>query len=90
MAMKNTNSPEQIYEVFERYGFHVVRIDQFDRGNYAEIRAQLNYPKFLSTMQLQEITMKLSLLEKNEDLRLEIANIDMIHRTMRINLHTKD
>ena len=88
--MKNTNSPEQIYQVFERYGFPIVRIDQFDRGNYAEIRAQLNYPKFLSTIQLQEITMKLSLLEKNENISLEIANIDMIHRTMRINLHTKD
>lgn len=88
--MRDTSSPEQIYQLFERYGFPVVRIDQFDRGNYAEIRAQLNYPKFLSTMQLQEITMKLALMEKNENLRLEIANIDMLHRTMRINLHTKD
>ena len=87
--MINTNSPDIIYEVFERYGFPVLRIDHFDRGNYAEIRAQLNYPQFLSTMQLQEITMKLSMLERNEDVHLEIANIDMIHRTIRINIHTK-
>ncbi len=87
--MIDTNSPEIIYEIFERIGFPVVRIDHFDRGNYAEIRAQLNYPKFLSTMQLQEITMKLTLLEKNENIRLEIANIDMLHRTIRINIHTK-
>jgi hypothetical protein len=66
-----------------------LRIDQFDKGNYAEIRAQLNYPKYLSIIQLQEITMKLALLEKNENLRVEIANIDMIHRTLRINIHTR-
>jgi len=87
--MINTNSPDIIYEIFERYGFEVLRIDHFDRGNYAEIRAQLNYEKCLSTMQLQEITMKLSMLERNENVRLEIANIDMIHRTIRINIHTK-
>lgn len=87
--MKNTNSPDIIYGVFERYGFPVLRIDQFDKGNYAEIRAQLNYPKYLSIIQLQEITMKLALLEKNENLRVEIANIDMIHRTMRVNIHTR-
>lgn len=87
--MINTNSPDIIYDMFERYGFPVLRIDHFDRGNYAEIRAQLNYQNFLSTTQLQEITMKLALLEKNENIRIEIANIDMIHRTIRINIHTK-
>jgi hypothetical protein len=88
--MKNTNSPDIIYSVFERYGFPVLRIDQFDKGNYAEIRAQLNYPKYLSIIQLQEITMKLALLEKNENLRVEIANIDMTHRTIRVNIHIRD
>lgn len=87
--MINTNSPEIIYEIFERFGFPVVRIDHFDRGNYAEIRAQLNYPTLLSTTQLQEINMKLALMEKNENIRVEIVNIDMIHRTIRINIHTK-
>ncbi len=87
--MIDTHSPEIIYDIFERFGFPLLRIDHFDRGNYAEIRVQLDYSEFLSTMQLQEITMKLSMLEKNENIRLEIANIDMIHQTMRINIHTK-
>jgi hypothetical protein len=71
--MKSTLYPEVIYE-------------NFDRGNYAEIRAELNYPDFLSVSHLQEITMKLNLIEKNENLQIQIINIDMIHKTMRVNI----
>ena len=84
--MRDTLSPDVIYDIFGRVGFPVLRIDHFDRGNYAEIRAQLNYPKNLSVLQLQEITGKLSILEKNENIRIEIVNIDMIHHTLRVNI----
>ena len=87
--MKNTYDIDVIYNVFSRLGFPVLRIDQFDRGNYAEIRAELNNPKFITVSQLQEITMKLALIQKNENIRIEICNIDMLHRTMRINIHTR-
>lgn len=88
--MKSTLYPEVIYETFERYGFSVLRIDHFDRGNYAEIRAELNYPDFLEVNHLQEIAMKLKLMEKNENLRFQIVNIDMIHKTMRVNIFIKE
>lgn len=88
--MKSTLYPEVIYETFERYGFSLLRIDHFDRGNYAEIRAELNYPDFLGVNHLQEITMKLNLIEKNENLQIQIVNIDMIHKTMRINIFIKE
>ena len=84
--MKDTLSPDMIYDIFGRLGFPVLRIDHFDRGNYAEIRAQLNYPKNLSVLQLQEVTAKLAILEKNENIRIEIVNIDMIHHTLRVNI----
>ena len=84
--MKDTLSPDMIYDIFGRLGFPVLRIDHFDRGNYAEIRAQLNYPGNLSVLQLQEITGKLSILEKSEDIRIEVVNIDMIHHTLRVNI----
>ncbi|MCP4148013.1 MAG: hypothetical protein GY757_09720 [bacterium] len=88
--MKNTYNPEVIYDVFGRIGFPVLRIDQFDRGNYAEIRAELKYPKFITVTQLQQIAMKLAIIEKNENIRIEISNIDMLHRTLRVNIHTLD
>ena len=84
--MENTLSPDIIYETFERYGFPILRIDHFDRGNYAEIRAELGYSQYLSVKQLQEITMKLNLIEKNELVKLQIVDIDMIHKTMRVNI----
>ncbi|MCK4942136.1 MAG: hypothetical protein KAS65_01095 [Candidatus Aminicenantes bacterium] len=84
--MKSTLYPEIIYGTFERYGFPVLRIDHFDRGDYAEIRAELDYPGFLSVKQLQEITMKLNLMEKNEGIQIQIVNVDMIHKTMRVNI----
>jgi hypothetical protein len=87
--MQSTYDPQLIYDVFDRYGFAIVRIDQFDRGNYAKIRAELKYEK-LSTDNLLEITTKLKSLEKNENLEIHIVNIDMIHRTMRLNIMTKE
>jgi hypothetical protein len=87
--MKSTLYPEIIYETFERYGFSALRIDHFDRGDYAEIRAELDYPDFISVKQLQEITMKLDLIEKNEGIQIQIVNIDMIHKTMRVNISIK-
>ena len=87
--MKSTLYPEIIYEAFERYGFPALRIDHFDRGNYAEIRAELNYPDYLSVKLLQEITMKLNMMEKNENIEIQIINIDMIHKTMRVNIEIK-
>ncbi|MCK4835101.1 MAG: hypothetical protein KAT17_00600 [Candidatus Aminicenantes bacterium] len=88
--MKNTLYPEIIYETFERYGFLVLRIDHFDRGNYAEIRAELNHSDYLDVKQLQEITTKLNLMEKNEQIKIHIVNIDMIHKTMRVNIITEE
>lgn len=88
--MDTTLSPEIIYEVFDKYGFSVLRIDNFDRGNYAEIRAELNYSENLTVKQLQDITLKLNMIEKNENLELRIVNIDMIHKTMRINFFIKE
>jgi hypothetical protein len=87
--MKDTLQPEKIYEVFTKYGFPVLRIDSFDRGNYAEIRAQLKYKEHLSVNQLQEISVKLNLLEKNEDIIIKIVNIDMRHESIRLDIQTK-
>jgi len=86
--MQSTYDPQQIYDVFNRYGFAILRIDQFDRGNYATLRAELKYEK-LSTDHLLEITTRLKSLEKNESLEIDIINIDMNHKTMRLNIMTK-
>jgi hypothetical protein len=87
--MQSTYDPQLIYDVFDRYGFAVLRIDQFDRGNYAKIRAELKYEQ-LTTDHLLEITTKLKSLEKNENVDVTIVNIDMIHKTMRLNIATKE
>jgi hypothetical protein len=87
--MQSTYDPQLIYDVFDRYGFAILRIDQFDRGNYAKIRAELKYDK-LSVDRLLEITTKLKSLENNENLEIHIVNIDMIHKTMRLNIMTKE
>ena len=84
--MENTLDPQVIYEAFAGRGFPVQRIDQFDRGNYAEVRVDLTYTQFLSVRQLQEITMKLGIIEKHENVELQIVNIDMTHQSMRINI----
>lgn len=88
--MLDTSSPGIIYDVFDKAGFPIQRIDHFESGRYAEIRAELSYSRNLSILQLQELTMKLSLLEKNENLRIEVVNIDMIHHSIRLNIHTRE
>ena len=87
--MENTMDPQVIYEAFAGRGFPVQRIDHFDRGNYAEVRVDLNYTTALSVAQLQEITMKLGIIEKHE-VELRIVNIDMGHQSMRINIHIEE
>jgi hypothetical protein len=89
VTMQSTYDPQTIYDVFDRYGFAVLRIDQFDRGNYAKIRAELKYDR-LTVDHLLEITTKLKSLEKNENVEISIINIDMIHKTMRLNISTKE
>jgi len=87
--MKSTYDPNQIYEAFDRYGFTVLRIDQFDRGDYAEIRTELGIDDFLSVKHLFEVSRKLELLEKNEGVELHIIHIDMRHKTLKVHLHIK-
>lgn len=87
--MEHTQDPDVIYAVFDRHGLPILRIDNFDRGDFAEIRAELKYPGFLTIPQLQEITLKLRLIEQNENLRVEIVHIDMIHHSIRVNIHTR-
>lgn len=86
--MKNTYDPQLIYDVFNHFGFPILRIDQFDRGNFAKIRAELKYDR-LSVDYLLEITTKLKSMEKSENMEIHIINIDMIHKTMRLNISIK-
>ena len=87
--MQSTYDPQLIYDVFNRYGFPILRIDQFDRGNYAKIRAELNYER-LSASLLLEIATRLMALEKSENLDIQIVNIDMIHKSMRVDIITRE
>lgn len=87
--MKNTYEPQQIYDVFDRYGFKVLRIDQFDSGSYAKIRAELDYEQ-LYVNQLLEVTTRLISLERNEEVELQLLYIDMRHRTMTLLLQLRD
>ncbi len=87
--MESTLDPDIIYSVFDRHGFSVDRIDHFDRGNYAEIRAGLNYSDLLTVAQLQEITLKLNLIEQNENVHIEVVHIDLIHHSIRVNIHIR-
>ena len=75
--------------MFDRAGFKILRIDQFDTGNYAKIRAELKYDR-LSVTQLLEIATRLMTLEKNENLEIQIVNIDMIHKSMRVDIMTRE
>jgi hypothetical protein len=87
--VKNTYDPLLIYDMFDRAGFKILRIDQFDSGNFAKIRAELNYEK-LSAAVLLEIATKLIALEKAENLEIQIVNIDMIHKSMRVDIITRE
>ena len=88
--MKTTLHPEIIYETLAKYGFPALRIDEFDRGNYAEIRAELNFSETLNPVDLQDIALKLNLMEKNEGITVHIINIDTVHKTFRINIYIND
>ncbi|MCU0235749.1 MAG: hypothetical protein MUC72_01535 [Acidobacteria bacterium] len=87
--MKNTYEPQLIYDMFDHYGFKTLRIDQFDSGNFAKIRAELNYEQ-MSAGQLLEIATRLISMEKNENLEIQVVNIDMLHRTMRVNILVRE
>ncbi len=83
--MKNTYEPQLIYDLFTHYGFGVLRIDQFDSGNSAKIRAELN-TEHLTASQLLELATRLMSMEKHENLDIQVAFIDMRHRTMTLQL----
>jgi hypothetical protein len=85
--MKDTYDPQFIYDAFYRNGFTVRRIDQFDQGNYAEIRTELNYPDFLTLNELQEIILKLNVIEESENVKIKIVHVDMIHKSLRVNIY---
>jgi len=87
--MKNTNEPQVIYDVFDHYGFKLLRIDQFDSGNFAKIRAELDTER-LSVGQLLEIATRLISLEKNENVEVQVVHVDMRHRTMTLNLLVRE
>lgn len=87
--MKNTYDPFLIYDMFDSAGFKILRIDQFDSGNFAKIRIELNYER-LSAAFLLEIATRLMSLEKSENLEIHIVNIDMIHKSMRVDIITRE
>ncbi|MBN2345123.1 MAG: hypothetical protein JXO51_01955 [Candidatus Aminicenantes bacterium] len=87
--MKNTYEPQLIYDLFVRYGFMVRRIDQFDSGNFAKIRADLDC-ELLTTGQLMEIATRLISMEQKENLEIHVVHIDMLHRSMRVNIMIRE
>jgi len=87
--MKNTYEPQLIYDMFDHYGFNVLRIDQFDSGNFAKIRAELNI-ELLGAGQLLEVATRLISLEKNENLDVQVIMIDMRHCTMTLNILVRE
>ena len=87
--MKNTYDPQLIYDAFDRFGFKVKRIDQFDCGNFAKIRADLNY-ETLSPDQLRDIATRLMSVEKSENIEIQVVHVDMIHRSIRVNIATRE
>lgn len=87
--MESTTDPQVVYDAFARFGFPVLRIDRFDRGDYAELRMELAYPGHLSVAELQDVAQRLQLLQTKEDIDIKIVNIDLIHRSMRVNITTR-
>jgi uncharacterized protein YxjI len=87
--MKNTYDPQLIYDLFDHFGFKVLRIDQFDCGNFAKIRAELAYER-LSAAQLLEIATRLMTLEQSENIDIQIVHINMVHKTMSLNITTRE
>ncbi len=87
--MKNTYEPQLIYDVLDNYGFKVVRIDQFDSGSFAKIRAELGCEQ-MSAGQLLEMATRLISLEKNENVEVQVTYLDMRHRTITLNLLVRE
>jgi hypothetical protein len=87
--MKNTYDPQMIYDMFDHFGFKCVRIDHFDCGNFAKIRAEIEYER-LGAAQLLEMTTRLMSMEKNENLDIYVVHIDMVHRTMTLTIATRE
>jgi len=87
--VKNTYDPQLIYDMFDRFGFKVLRIDQFDCGNFAKIRAEIEQER-LSVAQLLEISTRLMSMEKSENIDVQVVHIDMFHRTMSLNITTRE
>lgn len=87
--MKNTYEPQIIYDMFSHYGFSVLRIDQFDSGSFAKIRAELNC-ETLGAGQLLEVATRLMSMEKNENLDVQVVMVDMRHRTMTVNILVRE
>ena len=85
--MKDTYDPQLIYDAFHRNGFPITRIDHFDRGNYAEIRTELRYNDFLNLNQMHEILLKLNIIEESENITLRIVHVDMVHKSLRVNIY---
>ncbi len=87
--MKNTYDPQMIYDMFDHFGFKCLRIDQFDCGNFAKIRAEIETER-LNTSQLLEIATRLMSMEKSENLDIHIIHINMVHRTMTLHISTRE
>jgi len=84
--LKTTLAPDTIVEVFSRHGLTVERIDRFDRGDFAELRIGLPYADQLAVTDLQDLTNRLRLLEAAEKVTLSIRHINMIHRTISLDI----
>lgn len=84
--MKTTLEPDQIYMIFEKAGIPALRIDEFDRGNFAKIRAQLPYQNFMTVGNLLELSYKLNTIEKEENLKVKIIHLDLVHQTLSLNI----
>jgi hypothetical protein len=84
--MKTTTDPEIVYDAFSRYGMAPLRIDCFDRGDYAEIRLEIKSGETLNLEEVQHIINNLRLLQKGEEVEIQIVNIDARHGSMKVNL----
>lgn len=87
--MKNTYEPQLIYDVFAQHGFGVLRIDQFDSGNSAKIRAELNCEQ-MSAAALMEVATRLMAMEKHENLDIQVVFLDMRHRSMTLTIQLRE
>jgi hypothetical protein len=87
--MKNTYDPQLIYDMFDHFGFKCLRIDQFDCGNFAKIRAEVGFER-LSASQLLEIATRLMSMEKSENLDIQVVHVNMVYRTMTLHISTRE